>query len=105
MYISVTRLQLKSVWKIFQFHKFNGGVQRQVKTAKGIISINTKGTSFTNFYTLTSWESKEDMLAFMRNGAHAIAMKNSSKFAVKITTKGYESTFTPAWEEVIPLLA
>jgi len=104
MYISTTRLQLKSIWKIVEFFRFNSGVLRQIKAANGILSIDTKGTSFTNFYTLTSWRSKDDMLRFMRNGAHAAAMKNSISFAKKITAHGYEADHLPSWEEAIKLL-
>lgn len=77
---------------------------RQIKAAKGMLSIDTKGTNFTNFYTLTSWRSKEDMLQFMKNGAHAVAMKNSVKFAKKITVHGYEGDHKPNWDEAIQLL-
>ncbi len=104
MYISTTRLQLKSVWNFFLFLKLNGKVQRQIKTAKGILSIAGKGTSFTKFYTITSWESKEDMLVFMRSDAHAVAMKNSFKLAKNITAHGYKSDSVPAWKEVIESL-
>lgn len=104
MYISTTHLQLKSIWKVFSFFKYNGKVQSQIKTAKGVISIDSKGTSFTNFYTITSWKSKEDMLDFMRSGAHATAMKNSPQFAFNITTHGYEGESVPSWEKAIKRL-
>jgi hypothetical protein len=96
-------MQLKSVWKLFMFFKYNGNVLRQIKAAEGVLSIDTKGTSLTHFYTMTSWKSKDDMLQFMRNGAHAEAMKNSKKFAKTITAHGYEGDQLPDWDEVIAL--
>jgi len=104
MYVSITHLHLKSVWKFFQFYKHNSKVQRQIKTANGILSMEGKGASFMSFYTKTSWTSKDDMLTFMRSGAHADAMRNSSKFARKVTTTGYESESVPSWNEAIQLI-
>jgi len=97
MYISITNLQLKSIWKLWTFIKYN----RQIKTSKEVLSVDTKGISLTEFYTLTSWDSKEDMLAFMRNGAHAVAMKVSAQFSKKITVHGYEVDQVPAWDQAI----
>ena len=88
----------------FVFFKFNRDVLQQIKSAQGVLSTATNATGLMNFYTLTSWESKEDMLVFMRSGAHAVAMKNSSKFASKITTDGYESESLPSWKEIITKL-
>ena len=104
MYVSITHLRLKSFWKVFQFFKYNGKVQRQIKTANGVLTIEGKGTNFVSFYTKTSWNTKDDMLVFMRSGAHANAMKSSSQFAMKVTTTGFESESVPSWKEAIELI-
>ena len=104
MYVSITHLRLKAFWKVFQFYKYNSKVQRQIKTANGVLSIEGKVTSFVSFYTKTSWNSKEDMLSFMRSGAHVDAMKNSHQFAMKVTTTGFESESVPSWKDAIELI-
>lgn len=43
-----------------------------------------------DFCTLTSWESKEQMLKFRNSGAHLIAMKLSSKMGLGYSV-GWES--------------
>ncbi len=104
MHISLTHLRLKSLWKIYPFYKYNSKVQQQIKSAEGVLSSEAKGTSFVSFYTKTSWKSKDDMLKFMRSGAHVIAMKESSQFALKVTTHGYSSEALPSWNESIQII-
>ena len=53
--------------------------------------------------TVTSWESRESMLEFMRSGAHFQAMKQFHKIATG-RTYGYESDQVPTAEEAFRLL-
>ena len=53
--------------------------------------------------TVTAWENREVMLAFMRSGVHLKAMKAFLKIATG-RTFGYEADEIPTWEEAYSML-
>lgn len=103
MYISITHLELKSITKIFNFLAFTSAVQKQIIKANGMKAWEASGF-YKHFWTRTAWESKEQMMEFMRSGAHANAMKNSKDMAEKVDVYGYESDTLPSWKEAKWLL-
>lgn len=70
----------------------------QADTAKGILHSDVKKINDIQ-HTLTAWESKEHMKAYIHAGAHLQAMKNFRKIATG-KTFGYESDRIPGWDEV-----
>lgn len=79
-------------------------IHKQLQTPEGLISKQTKGTSFTTFYTITAWESKEHMRAFRNQGAHLEAMKNINTIGKKASYTHYESDTVPTWGEALKKL-
>ena len=77
------------------------------------ISIQLSGTNCTGYkfhgfwtkhYTMTSWNSKEDMKAFARSGAHLKAMKKSAFISKEIRILTIEAPAMPKWREAKEML-
>ena len=71
----------------------------QAENASGNCHAATGNRGLRHFVTLTAWESREDMLLFMRNGAHAQAMRKNDQYAKSVLTCSFESESVPTWEE------
>jgi len=102
MYISLTGLKPKNFWRTLQFWSLAIPSFKQVQTAEGNLHYAVKNMEG-HQCTITAWESREQMLAFMRSGAHLKAMKAFHKIATG-RTYGYEAEKIPSWEEAYRLL-
>lgn len=102
MYISLTQLKPKGILSYFRFWVLSIPTFRQVQIAKGSLSVTAKRMNGRQC-TITSWESREVMLEFMRGGAHLKAMKAFHKFAPG-RTYGFEAEQLPTWKEAMVLL-
>jgi hypothetical protein len=102
MYISLTQLKPKGVLSYFRFWVLAIPTFRQAQTANGSLSVSAKRVNGSQC-TITSWESREVMLAFMRSGAHLKAMKAFHKIATG-RTYGFEADHLPTWGEAMVLL-
>lgn len=100
MYVSITRLKLKSIWLLPKFAKQSGKVAKQAKTSPGNIKTKLSNRWFKYFYTLTLWESQSDMQQFMIHGDHKVAMQQWSQVATEVRVLGYEAESAPNWREV-----
>lgn len=103
-YVSVTGLQVKSVWHLPLFFRYAIKSITQAQAAAGNIDTRTGYRNGVR-HTLTIWEDKISMLRFMRAGAHAEAMKATNELSVPESTKvyGYESDTIPTWDEALAL--
>lgn len=102
MYISLTGLKPKNVWRTIQFWRHAIPSYQQVQTAPGNLHYAVK--KYNGYQcTITAWESREKMLEFMRSGAHLNAMKSFHTIATG-RTYGYEAEQIPSWEEAFLLL-
>lgn len=81
LYVSVTELRLRSIFKLFAFLRHVKAIRKQLETAPGLIRYTTAPKRFTCFQTLSAWESEVAMYDFMRSGAHLAAMKNVKHIA------------------------
>ncbi len=99
MFVSYTRLELKSYWKLFQFLSASNKAKKQAETSSGNQQVATYNEGFRYFLTLSAWDKKEDMLRFMRSGAHAEAMKRSKEFAKSVVTINFDLDYIPDWKE------
>ena len=102
MYISITGLKPKGFISFFKFWRLAIPSFNQANKAKGIQFCQVKRI---NGYqcTLTAWESREDMLNFMRSGVHLKAMQSFHKIATG-RTYGFEAETIPTWTEAFDLL-
>lgn len=102
MYISLTQLKPKGVISFFKFWVLAAPAFRQAQSAKGNLSVVAKRIKGYQC-TITSWESREAMLDFMRSGAHFKAIQAFHKIATG-RTYGFESDQLPSWSEAMVLL-
>jgi hypothetical protein len=103
MYVTVTSLKLRSVWGFFKLSLFGLKISQQAKVEKGFIAIKNTGFGLLH-YTLTQWQTEEDLKRFARTGQHQIAMKESMKLATEIRTYTYASETMPDWTTTKKLL-
>ncbi len=96
MIINVTSIRLRSLWKFFPLSYQALGISVQAKNHKGFIKMKNRGFGYMH-YTLTAWESMEDLQAFARSGAHLESLKKSSRLAIEIRTFSYPSEEFPKW--------
>lgn len=102
MYISITGLKPKNVFRRIQFWGLAIPSFRQAQTAEGNIFCQVK--KIEGFQcTLTAWETREHMLQFMRGGVHLKAMKSFPKIATGLTY-GYEGEEIPDWKQAFQFL-
>ena len=74
VYISITGLELKAFWHNPTFAYYAVRSFSEAESAPG--NISTAATKIGSIHhTLTVWETKADMIRFLRQGAHAESMK------------------------------
>lgn len=97
MFIVITYIELRSPLKYFVL------VFNAMKIALQLKSTSCNGYKFhglwTSHYTMTVWNSKEDMKAFARSGAHLDAMKKSTIISREIRTLTIDAPSIPKWKE------
>ena len=80
MFVSLTRLRLRSIRFLpaFAFHAIRS--ERQVKRAPGFLTSALLPDRSWTFWTMTGWESEASMRAYMTSGAHKQAMPHLMKW-------------------------
>lgn len=103
MFVTITSLKLKSVWGFFKLSLFGLRISNQAKKEKGFVSMKNTGFGYMH-YTLTQWESEDDLKRFSRSGQHLTAMKTSATLATEIRTYTYAEDRIPDWNTAKKLL-
>ena len=79
-------------------------ISNQAKKEKGFIAM--KNTGFGKLhYTLSHWQTEEDLKRFAQSGEHLKAMKDGGKLASEIKTYTYSSDQLPDWKSAKKLLS
>lgn len=101
-WVSITGLELKSIWRYPQFWLHAVPSMTQARAAKGNISAAACSVDGLE-HTLTIWETRHDMLAYLRQGAHLEAMKASRSIGKYGKVHGYETEDVPdaTWESAL----
>ena len=97
MKATITSLELKNPLKFFALSYSAMHIIRQIRTTD-CKEIKTQGV-WTRHYTMTLWESEEQLQAFARSGAHLEAMKKSAEIAKEIRTITINAEKLPNWRE------
>jgi hypothetical protein len=97
-YISITGLEVASYWTFPKFMTLTMPAIQQARVAPGNVRADTNRIDGI-MHTLTAWNSREDMLKYVRSGAHLEAMKNTKKVASYAKSYSYESDTIPTWPE------
>ncbi len=96
MIVSITRLKLRSAWKLGSFMSYTAKAVQQLNKSK---CVNFKANiGLTDHYTLSIWENRKDMLEFSRSGDHAKAVKNARRIASEIRIYEMEGNEFPNWK-------
>ena len=101
MFVSVTQLKLKSLFKFLPFMRMNIKVVEQLKKAPGLVKQDMRASNPYTYWTLTVWEDKESMMRFRNTGPHLEAMKKINTIAKKAKAGNWESDTVPTWKEAM----
>ena len=103
MIVTVTSLKFRKLWNFFRLSLYGMQVTKQSKTQKAFITMKNTGFGYMH-YTLSAWETEEDVKNFAKSGAHLQAMKEIAAIATQIATYTYEADKMPYWKEAKELL-
>ncbi len=101
--VTITSIRLKSVWYFFRLSLFGLKISHQAKSEKGFIKMKNTGFGY-DHYTLSVWESEEDINRFVRSGMHLEAMRKTGSIASEVRTYTFRTSALPEWNEVKKLL-
>lgn len=102
MFISVTRLRIRSIRYLAPFFLHNERVVKQTVRASGYLGGSLFVDKRWTFWTLTAWESKSAMLAYRNADAHKAAMPKLQRWCDEASVAHWEQedgTPVPAWPE------
>ena len=99
MFISVTRLRVRSVLYAPQFFFYAVRSAGQVKRATGFLAGELLGDRDRTFWTMTSWDSQANMRRYMTGGPHRKAMPHLLHWCDEASVVHWEQqdTTLPSW--------
>lgn len=101
VFISVTRLRIRSWRFIFAFAVHTLRSRQQVRKAPGFLTGALLNDRDMTFWTMTVWDSQQNMRAFMTRGAHQRAMPHLLNWCDEASVVHWtqlEATL-PSWTE------
>ena len=103
MFVSATRLRVRSVWLLLPFMWRTFGAQRQVVRAPGFAGGRLLIDRQRTFWTLTAWETDKAMRDYRGSGAHAMVMPRLVGWCDEASVVHWtsESKAIPAWPEAV----
>lgn len=101
VFVSLTRLRLRSIRFLPLFAIYAVRSSRQVKKAPGFVSGKLLPDRSWTFWTMTSWDGQENMRRYMTSGAHKAAMPRLLHWCDEASVAHWEqeATALPSWEE------
>lgn len=103
MFIVITEIKVKNLFKFPAFLKHSVRSHDQAKKAPGNIHTSLNGKRLSG-YTITAWNSEADMTAFRNSGAHKTAMQEMKKISSAFRTVHYHADKAPSWQEAFAIL-
>ncbi len=99
MYVSVTGLRLNRAWYAPLFWRYAIPSMIDAQGAPGNIMATQKHINGVH-HTLSAWETRADMLAYLRSTRHARAMRRFSRIATG-RVHGFEADEVPNWNTAL----
>lgn len=96
MFVTITSLELKNPFKFFALSLY---ALRIIKQLQNTPCIDKKTTGlWTMHYTMTLWNTEDDLKTFAKQGAHLDAMRKSGLIAKQIRILTYQADKLPDWK-------
>lgn len=102
MKATITSIELKGPFQFFALSARAYSIMKQLKSTN-YKDFKKRGI-WTKHYTMTLWNSEEDLKAFSNSGAHLEAMKKTREIAKEIRTITIDAVVLPSWYEAKKLL-
>jgi len=102
MKLTITSIELKGILKFFILSQQALFILKQLRSSQ-CKGFKKKGI-WTTHYTMTLWNSEQEMKAFAHSGAHLSAMKLSQSIAKEIKILTIDANEFPSWNQAIELL-
>lgn len=99
MIVSITKIELNSYSKLIPFFKFNGQIIAELKRSTCVAHKVTGSLNAKVWYTMTLWNTEQELNDFYRNGKHLEAMKQSKKFSSRIQSLRIQKDKLMGWAE------
>jgi hypothetical protein len=107
VFVSLTRLQLRSFWYLppFQWHTYR--TRKQIEGAEGFVTGKLLVDARLCFWTLTGWQSQKEMKAYRDSGPHHQVMPQLRRWCNEAAVAHWEQSETalPDWSEAYRRLA
>lgn len=100
-FVSLTRLRIRSIRFLPSFALHTTQAQRQVKRAAGFQDGALLADRDWTFWTLTAWDTQQDMRNYMTSGAHKTAMPKLMEWCDEASVAHWEQAEAalPSWAE------
>lgn len=102
MKVTITSLELRSPLHFFALSYRAMKIMMQLQKTP-CVKKRTRGF-WTKHYTMTLWNSENDLKDFAKVGAHLTAMKDGKSVAKEIRTLTYEANSLPSWKDAKALI-
>jgi len=101
VFVSLTRLRIRSVRFVPGFFLYALSSERQVRKAQGFMNGALLPDQSWTFWTMTAWDSEQSMRAFMTSGAHKQAMPHLLHWCDEASVAHWTQpdAALPAWTE------
>lgn len=101
MFVSLTRLRLRSLWYLLPFQWYIYRTRKQVERAKGFVRGKLLVDARLTFWTLTGWQNLKDMKAYRDSGPHHKVMPLLRNWCNEASVAHWEQpeTLLPDWSE------
>ena len=101
VFISVTRLRLRSAWFLPAFILWARRSSKQARRANGNLGVEATQDAHLTFWTKTAWKDEDSMRAFMFAEPHRIVMGKLTKWCDEAAVVHWtqEDPALPDWKE------
>lgn len=103
MKVTITSIELKNPFSFFSLSQHAMHILRQLKSTP--CRQMKKQGFWMKHYTMTLWNTEQELKSFAKSGAHLKAMGASKKIASEIRTITIDADTLPDWKTAKALLA